>query len=423
MHDRLDPRRHFERIPSWHGTVSDGNSRWWWSPAPVAASAGRRPRVRRPRRRGGPAGPRRGRPAGAADDVRRRGRHARSPSRSTSPTPTRSTTPPTGSRSELGPIDVWVNVAFTSVFAPFTEIDAGRVPPGHRGHATSATCTAPWPRCAGCCRATAARSCRSARRWPTAASRCRRAYCGAKHAIQGFHESLRCELLHEQEQRARDDGADAGGEHPAVLLGAVPAARTRRSRCRRSTSPRSPPGGRVRRRPPEAPRVLGRRQHRGARWPPTPSRPACWTATWPGPASAPSRPTSRRTRTSRRTCGSRPTARTAATSAPTAASTTGHDPQRPALGLPAPRPARGRGRGAAAGTVVLARARPPLTPPSGRSPRSRQPTRNGSARDADSDVFGDLSAGRWLIWPAAGERVFGRRGESKAPGCRIPTRE
>src|SRR5256885_2245774 len=23
------------------------------------------------------------------------------------------------------------------------------------------------------------------------------AYCGAKHAIQGFHESLRCELLHE----------------------------------------------------------------------------------------------------------------------------------------------------------------------------------------------------------------------------------
>ena len=24
------------------------------------------------------------------------------------------------------------------------------------------------------------------------------AYCGAKHAIQGFHESLRCELLHEQ---------------------------------------------------------------------------------------------------------------------------------------------------------------------------------------------------------------------------------
>ena len=47
------------------------------------------------------------------------------------------------------------------------------------------------------------------------------AYCGAKHAAQGFHEALRCELLHEREQRARDDGADAGGQHPAVLLGAV----------------------------------------------------------------------------------------------------------------------------------------------------------------------------------------------------------
>ena len=45
------------------------------------------------------------------------------------------------------------------------------------------------------------------------------------------------------QQRARDHGADAGGQHPAVLLGAVAAARARRSRCRRSTSPRSPPGG------------------------------------------------------------------------------------------------------------------------------------------------------------------------------------
>jgi short-subunit dehydrogenase len=24
------------------------------------------------------------------------------------------------------------------------------------------------------------------------------AYCGAKHAIQGFHEALRCELLHDR---------------------------------------------------------------------------------------------------------------------------------------------------------------------------------------------------------------------------------
>ena len=30
----------------------------------------------------------------------------------------------------LGPIDVWVNVAFTSVFAPFAEITRGGVPAG-----------------------------------------------------------------------------------------------------------------------------------------------------------------------------------------------------------------------------------------------------------------------------------------------------
>ena len=33
----------------------------------------------------------------------------------------------------FGPIDVWVNVAFTSVFSPFAEIAPGRVQAGHRG--------------------------------------------------------------------------------------------------------------------------------------------------------------------------------------------------------------------------------------------------------------------------------------------------
>jgi NAD(P)-dependent dehydrogenase (short-subunit alcohol dehydrogenase family) len=43
------------------------------------------------------------------------------------------------------------------------------------------------------------RSCRSVPRWPTAGFRCSQtAYCGAKHATQGFHEALRCELLHDK---------------------------------------------------------------------------------------------------------------------------------------------------------------------------------------------------------------------------------
>ena len=50
------------------------------------------------------------------------------------------------------------------------------------------------------------------------------AYCGAKHAIQGFCDSLRCELIHDGSRRPPDDGADAGAEHAAVRLGQEPAA-------------------------------------------------------------------------------------------------------------------------------------------------------------------------------------------------------
>ena len=56
------------------------------------------------------------------------------------------------------------------------------------------------------------------------------AYCGAKHAIQGFTESVRCRAAARQEQRARHDGAAAGGEHAAVRLGALPAAAPRAAR-------------------------------------------------------------------------------------------------------------------------------------------------------------------------------------------------
>ena len=34
-------------------------------------------------------------------------------------------------------------------------------------------------------------------------------YCGAKHAMKGMFESLRCELRHRGSQRARDDGPAA----------------------------------------------------------------------------------------------------------------------------------------------------------------------------------------------------------------------
>jgi NAD(P)-dependent dehydrogenase (short-subunit alcohol dehydrogenase family) len=97
----------------------------------------------------------------------------------------------------FGPIDVWINVAFSSVFAPFSQIEPDefrrvtevsylgfvygtrvaldRMKP--RGHGTIVQVG----------------SALSYRGIPLQS-----AYCGAKHAINGFTESVRTELLHEK---------------------------------------------------------------------------------------------------------------------------------------------------------------------------------------------------------------------------------
>ena len=96
---------------------------------------------------------------------------------------------------ELGPIDVWVNDAFTSVFAPFTEIapeEFKRVTEvTYLGYvyATRAALNRMLPRDRGAI--VQVGSALAYRGIPLQS-----AYCGAKHAIQGFHDSLRCELLH-----------------------------------------------------------------------------------------------------------------------------------------------------------------------------------------------------------------------------------
>jgi NAD(P)-dependent dehydrogenase (short-subunit alcohol dehydrogenase family) len=97
---------------------------------------------------------------------------------------------------ELGPIDVWVNVAFTSVFAPFEKIrpeEYRRVTEvSYLGYVygTMAALERMKPRDRGTI--VQVGSALAYRGIPLQS-----AYCGAKHAIQGFHESLRCELLHE----------------------------------------------------------------------------------------------------------------------------------------------------------------------------------------------------------------------------------
>ncbi len=97
---------------------------------------------------------------------------------------------------EIGEIDVWVNVAFTSVFARFVDIE-----PDEFERVTRVTYL-------GFVNGTRSALCRMLPRdrgtivqvGSTLAYRgipLQSAYCGAKHATQGFHESLRTELLHE----------------------------------------------------------------------------------------------------------------------------------------------------------------------------------------------------------------------------------
>ncbi|HZX02932.1 SDR family oxidoreductase [Kribbella sp.] len=98
---------------------------------------------------------------------------------------------------ELGPIDVWVNVAFTSVFAPFDEIEPSEfkrvTEVTYLGYVygTRAALARMKPRDHGTI--VQVGSALAYRGIPLQS-----AYCGAKHAIQGFHDSLRCELLHDK---------------------------------------------------------------------------------------------------------------------------------------------------------------------------------------------------------------------------------
>lgn len=98
---------------------------------------------------------------------------------------------------KLGPIDVWVNVAFTSVFAEFSDITAEEyrrvTEVNYLGYVygTMAALSRMRPRDAGTI--VQVGSALAYRGIPL-----QTAYCGSKHAIQGFHEALRCELLHDK---------------------------------------------------------------------------------------------------------------------------------------------------------------------------------------------------------------------------------
>ncbi|HEY2442824.1 MAG TPA: SDR family oxidoreductase [Streptosporangiaceae bacterium] len=96
----------------------------------------------------------------------------------------------------FGPIDAWINVAFASVFAPFEEITADEfrrvTEVSYLGYVygTMAALARMRPRDQGTI--VQVGSALGDRSIPLQS-----AYCGAKHAINGFTFSLRCELLHD----------------------------------------------------------------------------------------------------------------------------------------------------------------------------------------------------------------------------------
>jgi NAD(P)-dependent dehydrogenase (short-subunit alcohol dehydrogenase family) len=97
----------------------------------------------------------------------------------------------------LGPIDIWVNNAMTSVFSPIKEMTAQEfkrvTEVTYLGvvYGTLSALKRMLPRDRGAI--VQVGSALAYRGIPLQA-----AYCGAKHAIQGFMDSLRCELLHDQ---------------------------------------------------------------------------------------------------------------------------------------------------------------------------------------------------------------------------------
>jgi NAD(P)-dependent dehydrogenase (short-subunit alcohol dehydrogenase family) len=98
---------------------------------------------------------------------------------------------------EFGPIDIWVNNAMVSVFSPVKEM----MPEEYKRvtevtylgyvYGTLAALKRMLPRDRGC--VVQVGSALAYRGIPLQS-----AYCAAKHAIQGFTESLRCELIHDK---------------------------------------------------------------------------------------------------------------------------------------------------------------------------------------------------------------------------------
>ena len=132
----------------------------------------------------------------------------------------------TAAEEAFGPVDVWVNCAMVSVFSPIAQLrpeEVRRVTEvTYLGyvHGTLAALARMRPRDRGTI--VQVGSALAHRAIPLQG-----AYCGAKHAIKGFSQSLRCELLHER-------------SHVRVTMVDLPALNTPQFEWVRSRLPRQP---------------------------------------------------------------------------------------------------------------------------------------------------------------------------------------
>jgi NAD(P)-dependent dehydrogenase (short-subunit alcohol dehydrogenase family) len=179
---------------------------------------------------------------------------------------------------ELGPIDVWVNAAFASVFAPFTQITPAEfrrvTEVTYLGyvHGTMAALQRMVPRDHGTI--VQVGSALGYRSIPLQS-----AYCGAKHAINGFTESARCETIASpMSLPAPRTTLPAPGGSPAsakiLASGSPPRPRMDEGHPRHSSWQRS---GRVAGRAPDKVAACGRRV-RSPGAPRTPGGCGGWTA-------------------------------------------------------------------------------------------------------------------------------------------------
>jgi len=138
---------------------------------------------------------------------------------------------------QLGPIDVWVNNAMASVFAPVSEIhpeEFRRVTEvTYLGvvYGTLSALERMRPRDRGVI--VQVGSALAYRGIPLQS-----AYCASKHAIQGFTESLRCELMHEESAVRVTDGAAGPHSIRRSSTRCAPVCHDIPNRSHRSTSPR-----------------------------------------------------------------------------------------------------------------------------------------------------------------------------------------